>query len=211
MHPWLTLCQPSECVTCSEHSIMSICWSNKWMNEQILSPLPSWKSFRQKVKYSAQLVGFPGGSDSKESACNAGDSGSIPGSGKLPGWREWQPTPVLLLGESMDRGAWQATVHGVASVGYDLVTKPPPPWLRDWKESECANIHIITRKCSFISMGGDQEASYESRLTLKTPTYVLTVQEFLGSSLIFSAVMKYMEYINMQSIEFQKFVKISLL
>lgn len=60
-------------------------------------------------------------------------------------------------------------------------------------------------------MGGDQEASYESRLTLKTPTYVLTVQEFLGSSLIFSAVMKYMEYINMQSIEFQKFVKISLL
>ena len=47
-HPWLTLCQPSECVTCSEHSIMSICWRNKWMNEQILSPLPSWKSFRQK-------------------------------------------------------------------------------------------------------------------------------------------------------------------
>ena len=34
--------------------------------------------------------------------------------------------PVLLPGESMDRGAWQATVHGVARVGHDLVTKPPP-------------------------------------------------------------------------------------
>ena len=53
------------------------------MNEQILSPLPSWKSFRQNVKYSAQLVGFPGGSDSKESACNAGDAGPIPGSDPL--------------------------------------------------------------------------------------------------------------------------------
>ena len=40
--------------------------------------------------------GFPGGSDDKESACNAGDSGSIPGSGRSPGEGNWLPTPVFL-------------------------------------------------------------------------------------------------------------------
>ena len=43
--------------------------------------------------------GFPGGSDGKESACNAGDPGLIPGSGRSPGKKEWQPTPVFLPGE----------------------------------------------------------------------------------------------------------------
>ena len=38
-------------------------------------------------------------SDRKESACNAGDPGSIPGLGKIPWRRKWQPTPVFLLGE----------------------------------------------------------------------------------------------------------------
>ena len=43
-------------------------------------------------------IGFPGGSTGKETACNAGDLGSIPGLGR---WRRaWQPTPVFLFGES---------------------------------------------------------------------------------------------------------------
>ena len=42
---------------------------------------------------------FPGSSDSKESACNAGDRGSILGLGRFPWRREWQPTPVFLPGE----------------------------------------------------------------------------------------------------------------
>ena len=42
--------------------------------------------------------GFHGGSDSKESACNEGDLGSIPGLGRSPGRKEWQPTPVFLPG-----------------------------------------------------------------------------------------------------------------
>ena len=42
-------------------------------------------------------VGFPGGSEDKVSACNAGDPGSIPG--LIPWRREWQPTPVFLPGE----------------------------------------------------------------------------------------------------------------
>ena len=49
--------------------------------------------------------GFSSGSDGKESACNAGNSGSIPGLGKCCCRREWLPTPVLLPGESHDRGA----------------------------------------------------------------------------------------------------------
>ena len=44
-------------------------------------------------------MGFPSGSDSKESACNMGDLGLIPGLGRSPGG-EWQPTPVFLPGES---------------------------------------------------------------------------------------------------------------
>ena len=47
--------------------------------------------------------GFPGGSDGKASAYNAGDLGSIPGSGRSPGRRKWQPTPVFLPGESREQ------------------------------------------------------------------------------------------------------------
>ena len=43
--------------------------------------------------------GFPGGSDGKESTCNAGDLGSIPWVGKIPQRRAWQPTPIFLPGE----------------------------------------------------------------------------------------------------------------
>ena len=55
------------------------------------------------------LTDFPGGSDGKASAYNAGDLGSIPGWGRSPGEGNGNP----LLENSMDRGAWWATVHGV--------------------------------------------------------------------------------------------------
>ena len=61
-----------------------------------------------------QSKGFPGGSDSKESACNAGDLGSIPGSGRSPGEGKGYPLQYSYLENSMDRGAWWATVDGVA-------------------------------------------------------------------------------------------------
>ena len=57
---------------------------------------------------------FPGGSDSKESACNAGDLGSIPGSGRSPGEGNGNPLQYSCLENPMGRGAWQATVHGTA-------------------------------------------------------------------------------------------------
>ena len=58
--------------------------------------------------------GFPGGSEVKASACNAGDLGSIPGSGQSPGEGNGNALQSSCLEDSMDRGAWQATVHGVA-------------------------------------------------------------------------------------------------
>ena len=76
------------------------------------------------------ILGFPVGSDGKESACNAGDPGSIPGSGRSPGRSKWQPTTVFLPGES----------HGWRSlVGYS-------PWGR--KESdmtELLHFHMLVK------------------------------------------------------------------
>ena len=59
------------------------------------------------------IQGFPGGSDGKTSACNAGDPGSIPGSGKSPGEGNGNSLQYSCLENSMDGGAWQATVLGV--------------------------------------------------------------------------------------------------
>ena len=59
-------------------------------------------------------MGFPSGSDGKESACNAGDPGLIPGSGLSPGEGNGSPLQCSCLKNSMDRGAWQASVQRVA-------------------------------------------------------------------------------------------------
>ena len=59
-------------------------------------------------------LGFPGGLEGKESACNGGDPGSIPGSGRSPGEGNGNPLQNSCLENSKDRGAWRATVLGVA-------------------------------------------------------------------------------------------------
>ena len=59
-------------------------------------------------------LGFPGGSDGKESADNEGDLVSIPESGRSPGEGTGNPIQCSCLQNPMDRGAWWATVHGVA-------------------------------------------------------------------------------------------------
>ena len=56
---------------------------------------------------------FPGGSDGKESICNSGVLGSIPGSGRFPGEGNGDPLQYSCLENPMDRGAWQATVLGI--------------------------------------------------------------------------------------------------
>ena len=59
-------------------------------------------------------LGFPGDSDGKEFACNAGDPGLIPQLGTSPGKGHGNPLQYPCLENSMDRGAWWATVYGVA-------------------------------------------------------------------------------------------------
>ena len=61
-------------------------------------------------------MGFLGGSEGKVSACNAGDLGSIPGSGRSPGEGNGNPFQYSCLENSMDGGGSKATVHGVAKI-----------------------------------------------------------------------------------------------
>ena len=72
----------------------------------------SWRRDRLPIPI---FLGFPGGSDGKEAACNAGDLGWIPGLARAPGEGNGNPTPVFLPGKSYG-GAWWATVHGVAEL-----------------------------------------------------------------------------------------------
>ena len=58
-------------------------------------------------------MGFPGGSDGKESACNSGDPGLIPGSGRFPGEGNGYPLQYSCLENFMVRGVWRVAVHGV--------------------------------------------------------------------------------------------------
>ena len=66
------------------------------------------------IQLPSQLMSFPGGSDGKASACNAGDPSSIPGLGRSPGEGNGNPLQYSCLENPTDGRAWQATVHGVA-------------------------------------------------------------------------------------------------
>ena len=59
-------------------------------------------------------MGFPCGSDGKESACSAGDFGLIPGSGRSPGEGNGNPLQYSCLEKSISRGTWWTTAYGVA-------------------------------------------------------------------------------------------------
>ena len=67
-----------------------------------------------KIHFFIQVkLGFPGGSDGKESACNAGDLGSVPRWGRSSGEGNGNLLQYFCLEDPKDRGAWRATVHGV--------------------------------------------------------------------------------------------------
>ena len=60
--------------------------------------------------------GLPGSTDGKESACNLGDPGLMPGSGRSPGEGNGNPLQYSCLENTVDGGAWRATVHSVAEL-----------------------------------------------------------------------------------------------
>ena len=68
------------------------------------------------------LMEFPHSSVDKESACNAGDPGSIPGWERSPEEGNGNPLQYSCLENTMDRGAWWATVRGIARVGHNDLT-----------------------------------------------------------------------------------------
>ena len=67
--------------------------------------------------------GFPGGSNSKEFSCSAGDPGSIPGSGRCPGGGHGNPLQYSCLENPMDRGTWWVAVHRVTELDMTEATK----------------------------------------------------------------------------------------
>ena len=78
-----------------------------------LSDLPPDQNFSNLFSPLSYL-GFPGGSEVKASACNAGDQGLIPGSGRSPGEGSGNLLQYSCLENSVDRGDWRATDHGIA-------------------------------------------------------------------------------------------------
>ena len=91
-----------------------------WSAIFTLNPVSDSSLFWQNICFwdfclSPRLTGgFPGGSDGKESACNAGYLGSIPGLGRSPGEGSGYPLQYSCLENSMGRGVWQAIVHKIA-------------------------------------------------------------------------------------------------
>ena len=84
--------------------------------------LACWASVHGVQKSRRDLVtkqGFPGGAEVKASACNVGDLGSIPGSGRFPGEGNGNPLQYSCLENPMDGGTWWATVHGSQRVRHD--------------------------------------------------------------------------------------------
>ena len=78
----------------------------------IFSERPWSSSTRVKI-LTTTACWLHGGSDAKESACNVGGLGSIPGLGRSPGEGNGYSLQYSCLENSMDKGAWQATVHGI--------------------------------------------------------------------------------------------------
>ena len=126
----------------------------------------SWKL----IPFYDLLRGFCHSSVGKESAGNAGDPGSIPGWGRSSGEVNGNPLQYSCLKNPIDRGTWQATVHGIARVIHDLVTKPPPPHgmlITSRFKSHASKSDRLVKVCHFV-----QESTVDSLPhTKKTLTY----------------------------------------
>ena len=87
--------------------------SSRLAEFDVVTQLLSETTARVKSAFICSM-GFPAGSDSKESACNEGDPGSFLGSGKSTGEGNGYPLQYSCLENFLDRGAWWASVHGVS-------------------------------------------------------------------------------------------------
>ena len=98
--------------------------------------MPSWpvkSSWGNKHYKNNYVIALSGSSVGKESASNVRDL-FIAGWGRSPGEGNGNPLQYSCLENPMDRGAWQASVHGLQRIGHDLVTKPPLRYFSVTKE-----------------------------------------------------------------------------
>ena len=93
--------------------------TTEWLNNNS----KTYKNFSFVFKNSHGNTGLPWWLNGKESACQCRRCGFDPWVGKMRWRRKWQPTPLLFMGNPIDRGVWWATVHGVTRVRHDLVNK----------------------------------------------------------------------------------------
>ena len=104
--PFAGLCVSAPCQYHPEPPLIALL--SDYINSLSLPPCAACLS-----SFTQQVMCFPAGSDSKESACNAGDPVSIPDLGRSPGEGKGNPRQYSCLENPMDGGAWWATVHGV--------------------------------------------------------------------------------------------------
>ena len=112
-----------------------------WISFSPTIPLPPG-NFNSNLSILSPGWDFPGGSVGKESACNVGDPGSNPGLGRSPGEGSGNTLQYSCLENSMDREAWQATVHGVAESQI---------WLSDHTHNTHRSISRFFCCCCFFS------------------------------------------------------------
>ena len=123
--------------TCNSGDLGSIPGSGRSAGEGIGYPLQySWAMYVMQLMSASPtnqpvlvliiiFQGFPGGSEVKASASNAGDPGSVSGFGRSPREGNGNPLQYSCLENPIDRGVQQATVHGVARAGHDVLTRLP--------------------------------------------------------------------------------------
>ena len=100
-------------------------------------------------------MGFPGGSVGKEFTCQWRRPRFNLGSGGSPGEGNGNPLQYSCLGNPMDRGAWQATVHGAARVRHDLATNSLPPTFNDispYKDNVPSVLYALSSLMQSISV-----------------------------------------------------------
>ena len=110
-------------------------------------------------------LGFPCGSDSKESACNVGDPGLITGSRRLPGGAYDNPLQYSCLENPMDRGAWRSTFHGSQRVRHNWATNAFSSH-KNWTIDSCNSVN-------------EPQRCWKKRFTWKTASWII---RFIWSS-----------------------------
>ena len=157
-----------------------------------------WNESAICIHTSPPSGGFPGGADGKQSARNAGDLGSIPGSGRSPGEGNGNPLQYSCLENPMDRGAWWATVHGGAVRPDWVPTTSPPlephslhPPSHPSRSSQGTELSFLRSSCFPLAMCFTHGSVNVSMLTsqITTPWSVPT-RQFLSVCISILALLK---------------------